>query len=252
MAPSFRHGKGTCIWFNGADMSNILNDSNYNANADAVDVTAYRDDDRKFIAGLKNADGDFSGMADGSTDEADMLFERALATTGADIITIGLGGGSTGDFAFLGSGRITGYNVSSPVDGVVAANASVQYTSEARDGIVVANSTNTATATTHASNSLSSFTGSSATTAGAVGHFHVFRGTTSASATVELAGAFQDSSDNATWADVIAIADVDSTAPENASQRVLSTGTLYDFVRFRVSAQGSTDIDYAAAIGRRI
>ena len=246
MAPTFRHGKGTRIFLNGYDMSLILNNSDYSASAEPVDVTAYTATDRAYIAGLRSAEATLQGMSDGSTEAVDEQFRSSLAASGADVLTIAPGGAAAGDRAELGSGRVTARSVSAPVAGVVAVTASVQYTSEARSALVIVAPGTLATATTHAAQSL----GSTSTTEGAVAHLHVLSATTSSSTAAELSGAFQDSSDAATWADVIAITSVSSTAPIS-SQRLLSTGLLNENVRFRASVQGSTAINYVAAIGRR-
>jgi hypothetical protein len=246
MAPTFRHGRGTEVFFNGVDMSLILNDATWNGNASPVDVTAFKATDRAFIAGIRSADGSFAGMSDSSTDQVDELFRQALGASAAAVITVIPGGAALGDVAFLGSGRVSQRSQSSPVDGVVAVTAGVEYTGESRDGLVVAASQTYATPTTHATQSL----GSTSSTGGAVAHIHILSATTSGTTAVELAGAFQDSSDAVTWADHIAIASVSSTAPIG-SQRLLSTGLLNENVRFRAATQGSTAINYIAAIGRR-
>lgn len=246
MAPTFRHGKSAKVLVDATNMSVILNDVSFSLNVDTAETTVFGNDDRSYLAGLRQASASMSGLHDGSTAETDQVFNSALGSSATVPITIGPEGDTIGRSAMLGDGHITGYDVSSPVADVVAANANVDFTSAARAGKWLANLNTAASATTYAA---VTFYPSTASTAGGVGHLHVTGGTTSGTATVELSVIIQDSPDGSAWSDYITFTDVSSTNPVT-SERITSTASVDEYVRARVDAQGSTSITYAVAFAR--
>ena len=249
MAPQFRHGKDTVVYFNGVNMGQVLNEVGHEQSAETADKTVFGDSDRRFLAGQRVASGSFSGLHDGSTEDTDETFRTALGSSAAVVVTVGNDGGDTiGNAAFLAAGVITSLAIQSPASDVVAVNAAVQYSSEARRGYWLANLASRATATTHTAVDTLGTTGQSST-GGLTGHLHVTSATTSGTGAVELSANIQDSSDNATWADFLSFTDLNSTAPENSYERVHTTGTANRYLRGRADVQGSTAITYAIAVG---
>lgn len=232
--------------FNTAEMSCVLNEMSYDQTADTADVTTFcSSGDREYIAGIRQASGSFGGLHDGSTAETDRLFHAAAGGSSAAVITLGAGGDAVGSAAFLAAGHVTQYSVNAPTGDVVAANASVQYTSESRGGVWLKPLASIAAATT--SHGTVALGGSSQSTRGGVGHLHVTAGTTGVGN--DLAVKIQDSSNGTVWADLITFTAVDSTAPISGVERVLTTGVVNDNVR-ATSTGGSAGATFAVAFAR--
>jgi len=245
MAPTFTHGKGATVIGNQYALSSAMNDVSLSQTADTADVTVFGLDDRAYLAGLRDGTMSLTGFCDGSTLEMD---RRLQAMIGSDtsVFSVGPSGNTVGDPCVLLAGPVTAYDVSSPATDVVAASASVQFSSQASDGFWLASLATRSAAVTGSAVTLSP---STATTGGAAGHLHVTGGTTSQTATVELSVIVQDSSDGVTWADYITFTDIDSTNPAGY-ERKTSTASCNEYVRAHVDAQGSTSITYAVAFAR--
>jgi hypothetical protein len=68
MAPTFRHGKNAVLFFStsGSTASAIrfssgFDDSSLSRTVDTAEITAYGDEDKRFLAGLREAEFSFSG-----------------------------------------------------------------------------------------------------------------------------------------------------------------------------------------------
>jgi hypothetical protein len=246
MAPTFYHGKGTKILANQFSLSSAMNDVSYDHTVETADVTTFTDNDREYIVGQRTGSMSMSGFHDGSTEQLDRQLQNLAGGSSAAVFTVGVGGDSTGAPAALINGHINSYSVTSPAGDVVGASVGVQFSSQMHTGAWLAPLAARATATTHAA---VGYLPSTQSTRGGIGHLHVTAATTSGTATVELSMNIQDSSDGATWGDLINFTDIDSTNPVG-HERVKVTGQVHENLRAAADVQGSTSITYAVAFAR--
>ena len=130
MAPTFRHGKGgifTCSDTGGTTftLSSGLNDCSLASAAETADVTVFGDDDRAYIAGLRNHTLSLSGLFS-STHESKL--RGMLGNSTASNFVFGPQGNTTGFTKLSGAFHLTAYDVSSPVGDVVTVSLSGQIT----------------------------------------------------------------------------------------------------------------------------
>lgn len=132
MAPTFRHGKNTVLFFSTAGsttgairFSSGMSDSGLDRSVDTAEITAYGDSDKKYLAGLRDAKiswkGNFSsthakrieGMLGNSTG---VYFIYAPEST------------TTGRRKYKGAAIIDSYKVSSPIGDKIALELGLQPT----------------------------------------------------------------------------------------------------------------------------
>jgi hypothetical protein len=239
---AFIHGKNTSVLYNGSDLSSYFNDASMSQDVETAETTAFGDDAKTYITGLKDGTMSMSGMFDGQTDAIDAVLTGTLGATAADVATVVPAGlSSTGVATFSAEVRETSYEISSPVGDVVAANLEVQATGGIDRGVLLAGgSTLSASATGTAVNHGSS------TSSGGVGYLHVTSNTRDGASTFKV----QDSSDGVTYADLVTFASVSASA--TGGERVAVTGSVDQYVRAEVVPGGSSgSVTYTMAFARK-
>lgn len=257
MAIVHKHGKGTKVLLDGYDMSQILNNVDWDHSADTVDVTTFGDDDMNYLAGLRQGTMSLSGLwsddgsGGGSTAHIDEVFDDVLGSSTDVIVSVGPGGSTLGDGAMLAALQETQRAASSPVSGAVTTDFVGTANGRTAYGFWLAAPVSRAANTTEASMTGVNLGGSTTAQTGYAMHLHVVAGTTSATASPELSLTVQDSSDNATWVDLpTQFTDISSTAPFPQSQRVVvSTAACQDYARVQ-HTQHSTALTYGVAFAR--
>ena len=116
---AFVHGKETTLTVDGTAITAYTDNTTLNRSMDPAEVTTFGDDDREYIAGLRDATLSFSGpwdaTADAALDGAQDLASVAWAYSPD--------GGNT---TYSGNGFITAYSPSSPVGDRNAWTATIQ------------------------------------------------------------------------------------------------------------------------------
>ena len=137
MAPTFRSGKGARVIFNNSDLSAILNDATLTGTAAALDVTAFQQNDKAFIPGIKDATVAYKGLWDGSTvstGRLDRRFQDALAASTQPYVLYGPEGDAVGRRCYIFRHETVGYVANSPVAGVVNVTANGQISGARHSG----------------------------------------------------------------------------------------------------------------------
>jgi len=118
---AFVHGKDSTLVVDGTTVTSYADNSALNRGMDPADVTVFGQDDRAYIAGLRNATLNFSGPWDAAVD---LVWHNAQ-----DLASIAWSyspdGGTT---TYSGNGFVTAYNPGSPVGDRVAWTSTVQVT----------------------------------------------------------------------------------------------------------------------------
>lgn len=263
MAPTFRAGKGARTLMNNADLSDILQNVTVEASANALDVTTHQDNDKSYIAGIKDGTASFEGLYDGtaastastgSTGALDSRFASALGSTTQPIVTFFPEGDTRGRRARMFKAETVGYTLTGMCDDVVKASASMAMSGRQDFGV----SLHALAARSSTSSTLGNVDSVDAgTTGGGVGHLHYTAGSL-AGMTVKIqhSSAASTGSTDA-WADIISFSAVtESSATATAVQRSTVSGTVKRRTRAIISAFStasgtSTSGTFAVAFARR-
>lgn len=241
--PTFRHGKNTGVVYKQYDLSAMLNNVGYQRSADLAETTAFGSSARSYIPGFPGGTTSLAGMFSGGVGEVDEVFSTALADSAAAALSIGVDGrlSTSGRAAFLAKVWDTAYNVTSPVNDVVAVTADFSYDEKMDTGKVLAGLiTVTATGTPPSNGTNVDFT--STTSVGGVAHLHVVANTRDAGS---IAIKIQDSADNSTFADIspsMAFASV--SAGTLTSERITTTASLRRYIGVAYTVTGGTTGSY--------
>ena len=127
---AFVHGKGTDFSVDGNNISTYTDSVSLDRNIDTAETTAFGDDDRTYIAGLRGHtftasghwDSTLDGYAIGMDDGAVVAFEY------------GPEGSTAGDVKYSGNALITNYSQSSGVGDKASWSASFQVTGSVTRG----------------------------------------------------------------------------------------------------------------------
>ena len=239
---AFVHGKKTAVLYNGADLSSYFNEASMSQDVETAETTAFGDDAKTYITGLKDGTMSMSGMFDGGTDAIDNVLTTTLGAESPDVATVVPAGLATaGGATFSAEVRETSYEISSPVGDVVAANLEVQATGGIDRGVLlIGGSTVSASATT------TGIDNGSSTANGGVGYLHVTANTRDGASTFKV----QDSADGVTYADLVTFTNVSASA--TSGQRVAVTGAVEQYVRAEVVPGGSSgSVTYTMAFARK-
>lgn len=243
MAPTFTAGKNTRAWCAAVNLSTAAVDSTFDAAADTADTTTYGNSDKTYIATLRDANINVSGLFDASTSPAATQTMAALeGSTNTVPLSIVYGGPTAGNPARVARVLVTGVNVKAPAADVVSAD----YTFQALDGPGFGALIRTGTiSTTGAGTGVSLVpTGASTANATVIANLHVTAVTGSTgSATLVL----QHSSNNSSWATLTTWTAVSAAG----YQTVVVTGAK-KYLRDNCSALSTgRTVTYTVAAGRR-
>ncbi len=121
---AFQHGKTSYLSVDGTDISSYTDSCSLDRSIDTAETTAFGDDDRTYIAGLRGSSFSASGHWDPTGDGV-----LIGADDGATVAWVyGPEGNTAGDVQYSGNAILTGYNQSSGVGDKVAWSASFQVT----------------------------------------------------------------------------------------------------------------------------
>lgn len=242
--PTFRHGKNTAVVYDKYDLSSMLNNMSYQMAADLAETTAYGSSARSYMPGFPGGTVSLSGMFSGGTGEVDDVLSTALSGTSAVPLSIavegGIGSAYNGRRAFLAKVWDTSYNVTSPVNDVVAISSEMSYDEKMDAGWVLRGLQNfSATSAAATANAVDTTTTSSV---GYVAQLHVVTNTRDAgSVTVSI----HDSGDNSAFALVTGATFTAVNSAVTTSQRIFSTTqTVRRYVAANVSVTGGTTGNY--------
>ena len=233
---SFIHGKDTSLIVNGTNISGYFKSFSISGSADISDTTAIGNQDRTFIAGLKNGTMSAEGMFDGAASTADAQLAALLAVNPS----IWLLGVSAGGYNM--SAIETEYSVTTPVDDVVSVTVSAQSNTsiERATNLHVGAETSTGDGTTDDNGA--------STANGGAAYVHNFfaagGGTLDLILTHSATGAFAgEETTLATFTQITAT---------GVAERVAFTGTVERYVRAEWTLGGTPDFTFFASIHRAV
>lgn len=130
MAPVFRHGKSAFLSMSDTGgttftLSSGGDDASLNSNVETADVTTFGDNDRNYIAGLRNHDISFSGHFATTHEEK---LRGMLGNSTATNFVFGPHGNTTGYTKLTGAAHMTQLSIGAPVGDKVSVSMSFQIT----------------------------------------------------------------------------------------------------------------------------
>lgn len=233
MAPVFKHGKGVRPLIRQYDFSPFLNNVTVSASMDPAEVTTFQDNDKNYIAGLRDVtvsfDGFFSASTVAGSTEIANICDDALGSTSSPFgVTVAVDS-STGGRALMMQGDVSSYNTEVPLTDAVSLAVDVQGSGGYRGGVVLRPlSAATSTGSNGGVGPVLGSTAAGGTTGGGVAHLHLVSASTLTSVTFKV----QHSTSGSTWADLITF----TAATQATFQRSTVAGTVKERVRSTISA----------------
>lgn len=237
---AFLHGKSTMVMYGGSNLSAYFNEASQSQSVETAETTAFGDNAKTYITGLKDGTFSLSGMFDGAQDAVDDVLSSVLGSATHQPLTIAPKGTAVGDVSFSGDTIQTSYEVSSPVGDVVSVSMESQVSSGIDRGLLLA-----AQAAVSATGNQSSIDNSTSSSNGAVGYLHLTANGQDGATTVKI----QHSADNSTFADLITFTAV--SAGSTAGERIEVTGTVNRYVRAQYTLAGTGSVTITVAFSRK-
>lgn len=240
---AFIHGKSAIVLQNEFNLSSYFNDVSISRSIETAETTAFGASAKAYIVGLIDGTLSLSGMFDGAANAIDAEMTDVLGVNAGAVISASVSGVTTiGTRMISTTGKLTSYEVTSPVGDVVSANAEFQ----ADDGIGNAVSLaalaaiTTTTTGTSVDNAASSANGGFAT-------LHVTANTMNAATVCKV----QHSSDNSTWADLQTFTSVPSTTVTAERIKVANATTVNRYLRAVATPAGAGSFTYHINFARQ-
>lgn len=236
---AFKHGKGTRVYLNGYDLSAFFRSASLSATKEVAETTTFGDNDKEYVAGLRDATMSLEGLFDGAVSAVDEVLKAALDAEPSRV-TYFPEGDANGNRAYGMQGNVTSHETDSPLDDVVAATAEIQ-SNVGPESILVHHALGAETIDFTSTN----FDGVAATTNGGVGYLHVtaYSGFTNVVVTIE------DSADGATgWATILTFATITAS---RVTDRVAIAGTVKRHTRVLINVTGTGSIAIFVGFGRK-
>jgi len=207
---------------------------------ETAETTAFGQDAKTYIAGLKDGTLSGSGMFDGAVGAVDDTLTSVIGAESTDVVTLAPDGAVAGRAAYSLSARETSYEISSPVGDVVSVSLEVQADGGVSRGILLA-----ANSSVSASGQSSSQDNVAATTNGGTAFLHVTVNSRDDASTFTV----QHSTDNSTFVDLATFTNVSASA--RSGQKVAITGSINQYVRSQHVPGGSSgSVTHTIALAR--
>ena len=247
------HGKSTRVFFDAYETSDYLQDVTIGAQVDAPETSTFGVDDKQYIGGgLLDGSASLSGFYEAETDidptgttkTWDEFLTGLLGASSASVVSATYGGDpDIGNRGRILSGRVTSYEISSPVADVVSSSVDLAGESASgRSGYIIADPDSTVSAT----GGLTSVNGGAASSNGGVAHIHVISNTCSGSSSFKL----QHSTNDSTFTDITGGSFTNVSAGAISGQVVEVSGTINQYVRLHVTP-GTGNLKMLCVFARR-
>jgi len=124
-----QHGKSATFTYNAVDLTSYMTSITLPRSRDTSDATAMGDTDKVNLAGVAGFTVELAGWFDPTASTGpDAVLAAAFAGGTAQAWIYGPAGSATGSVKYSGSGFVTSYQVTSPVEDTVAFTATITGT----------------------------------------------------------------------------------------------------------------------------
>lgn len=240
---AFIHGKSTIVLCNEFNLSSYFNEATANNSVETAETTTFGNSAKVYIAGLADGTVSLNGLFEGSANATDEELTAILGSDSGMVITIAPSGSTAiGQRTIASQGKLTSYEISSPVGDVVSATSEFQVSGGISHGVslhALAAETTTGTG--------ASVDNSASSANGGVGALHVTANTMNNNTVFKV----QHSADNSTWADLVTFSTVSTTVVSAERIAVASGTTVNRYLRATWTASGSGSITFHINFARR-
>ena len=129
------HGKNGFMSVNTVDVSTFLDSAGLDKSLDTAEVSTFGDDDKEYIAGLKDATFSTEGKWDATIDGTMAAIETEISANGVVAFEYGPAGDTSGNVKYSGNAIMTAYNISQNINGEITFSASYQVTGGVSRGV---------------------------------------------------------------------------------------------------------------------
>jgi hypothetical protein len=240
---AFIHGKSTVVLCNQFDLSSYFNEASASRSVETAETTTFGSGAKTYIVGLQDGTLSLTGLFDGAADAVDEELTGVLGSNAGMVISVAPAGTlAIGSRVLSLTGKLTSYEVSSPVGDVVSASSEFQ----ADEGIGNAVSLHALSAET-ATTSSASVDNAASTSNGGFATLHVSANTINNNSVFKV----QHSADNSTWADLVTFSTVATTVKTAERVEVASATTVNRYIRSTFTTSGTGSITYHINFARR-
>lgn len=228
MANDNSHGKSVDVFMSGFNMGDVLNAVDTPMTIDTAETTVFNSTQgrKSYVSGHSDATLTAGGLYSGTTDGLSQDLLDFLQGTTEQVWTWYPKGDAIGNFGHGMSTLETGYNITSPVQGVVETSIDGQ-SNTARERV---ESLGTLTVVSSSANGTAD-DNTAATTNGGVGYLQRITNST----TRLTAASIQHSNNNSTWDDIVAFTTT-PTGAKNGGERVLASAQgIKRYTRYKVT-----------------
>lgn len=241
--PTFVHGKNVAVNLGSYNLTPYFNSMSQSRDVGTAETTAFGSANRTYVVGMKEGMVSLEGMFDGTANAVDEVLANVLGAATGSTMTVLHGGTTVGRTCVVLVPNETSYEVSSPVDEIVATSAEFQANNQIETGNVLAGNLVISTTSTG-----SAVDNGVSTTNGGVAHLHVTANTRNGTAVAKV----QHSADNSTWVDLVTFTTI-STATATSERTVVAPATTVNrYLRALITPAGSTgSLTVTVAFARR-
>lgn len=237
---AFIHGKGTIVLCNEFDLSGYFNEASASRSVETAETTTFGNSAKTYITGLSDGTLSLGGMFEGSANAIDQELTDVFGVNAGMVISVAPTGSlAIGNRVLSLTGKLTSYEISSPVGDVVSASSEFQ----ADEGIGSAVSLHNGASTTSGNNA--SVDNATSTSGGGFATIHVLANTINNNSVFKV----QHSADNSTWADLVTFSTVATTV--KTAERVEVSSTVNRYIRSTFTTSGTGSITYHINFARR-
>lgn len=240
---AFIHGKGTIVLCNEFDLSAYFNEASASRSVETAETTTFGSSAKTYITGLQDGTLSLNGLFEGSADATDEELTDVLGDNAGMTITVAPAGSlAVGSRVMSLTGKLTSYEISSPVGDVVSASSEFQ----ADEGIGSGVSLHALSAETTTGNG-TSVDGTASSANGGFATLHVTANTMNNNMVFKV----QHSADNSTWVDLATFSTVATTVKTSERIEVASSTTVNRYLRATWTASGSGSVTFHINFARR-
>lgn len=248
---AFRHGKATGVAVEGSDLTAYFSTADTTAEVAVPETTTFGNDSRTYIVGHRDGSVALTGFWDGSANAVDEVLSGVLGTEDGAHVFVQQGLAATvnpGDYSVtFAKCESTSYEVTTPVDGVVAVSFEAQADGGLYGGVglhTIDGGTKLGDFVTNGQSlDLSSHDNGASTANGYVAQLHVVLNGLDGNLVVTI----EDSADNAVFATLDTFTTVG--AGTTTAEQISGTGTVNRYVRINIDTTAATAGSCEVAVG---
>lgn len=242
--PQFRHGRGTHVFVDRYELTTFLREASAPRSVDVAETSAFGTFDKTFVVGMREGRFSAAGMFDGTPAAVDPVLAGILGQEAAVSVTYAPEDMTIGRRALVLEAEESSYEVSSPINDVVAIGTEFMASGGIHPGVILHGVTAGETATGQSA----SVDNAAASTFGAIANLHMIANDRNAGSIVVKV---QHSTDNSVWNDLITFTSVNFATLAAQTLAVAGTVNRYTRAQWTVTSGATGSYTFAVAASRK-